>query len=149
MSRKSKQEAAEVMVVESPSIVSTFKVDVDAIPDLSRVVPKTVNLAMEYWTPLSEGESKVLVFMRVTANDQIPDFNDPSQLVQKDCAYFVEQTAQGLQILRNASSRLVSIARHFLEGEVYQITYKGMRPNKTNSHKSHFWAVQPVTLAPA
>ncbi|MEO1415042.1 MAG: hypothetical protein AAFW00_13225 [Bacteroidota bacterium] len=147
MPRKAQQAATEVMVVENPSIVSTVKVDVNAIPDLSKVVPKALDLAMEYWTPATEGESKILVFMRITTEDQIPDFNDPSKLVTKDCAYFVEQTQQGLQILRNASSRLVSIARHFIEGEVYQVTYKGMRQNKTNSHKSHFWAVQPVRMS--
>ncbi|MEL7339437.1 MAG: hypothetical protein AAGM67_03045, partial [Bacteroidota bacterium] len=94
-----------------------------------------------------EGEAKTLIFIRVKAQDSIPDFNDPTNLVEKDCAYFIEQTEEGFQILRNASSRLVSMARNFLEGEVYRITFKGMRPNKTNNNKSNFWAIQPVAFA--
>ncbi|MEO0900009.1 MAG: hypothetical protein AAFY71_26580 [Bacteroidota bacterium] len=143
----SSTKAAEAVIIQQhSSVVSTLQVDVNQIPDLSKTKPKAVNLAMEYWTPKQAGESKTLVFMRITKEDKIPDFNDPSQLVSKDCVYFIEQTDQGLQILRNASSRMVSIASHFIEGEVYRITFKGMLPNKTNNNKSHHWAIQPVEL---
>lgn len=130
------------------SVTETAVINLNAdLPDLAAARPRNVNLAMDYWTPQEEGESKLLIFVRIAIDDQIPDFNDPKNLVTKDCAYFIEQTEQGFQILRNASSRLVSIAQHFLEGELYQITFKGLRPNKTNSNKSNYWAVQPVELA--
>ncbi len=127
------------------AVTATRRVDINGdLPDLSKARPKQINLAMDYWTPQGEGECKTLIFMRVQEQDQIPDFNDPNQLVDKPCAYFIEQTANGFQVLRNASSRLVSLARNFLEGEIYQITFLGKRPNKTNSNQSCYWAVQPV-----
>ncbi|MEL7535047.1 MAG: hypothetical protein AAFN10_27335 [Bacteroidota bacterium] len=133
---------------QGQSVTATLQVDIKGeLPDLKGVQARNVNMAMEYWTPQSEGEAKTLIFIRVKGQDQIPDFNDPANLVEKDCAYFIEQTEEGFQILRNASSRLVSMARNFLEGEVYRITFKGMRPNKTNNNKSNFWAIQPVAFA--
>jgi len=132
----------------APSVTSTRRVDISRdLPDLSTAKPKPVNLALDYWTPQAEGECKTLIFMRVQQGDEIPDYNDPDKLVSKDCAYFIEQTDNGFQILRNASARLVSLARNFLEGEIYQITFVGKRANKTNSYQSSYWAVQPVELA--
>ena len=150
MAKQAKTAAGPTTLVlqQDKSVVQTETVNIHGdLPDLGKARIKDVNLALEYWTPQEEGESKLLIFMHVVQEDQIPDFNDPKNLVKRDCAYFIEQTEQGFQILRNASSRLVSIARHFLEGEVYQITFKGMRPNKTNSNKSNYWAIQPVEFA--
>ena len=150
MAKRAKKAAGQAVLAPptQASVVATAQVDINGqLPDLAKAQPKPLNLAMAYWSPEAEGESKTLIFMRVQPDDQIPDFNHPEQLVTKDCAYFIEQTEQGFQILRNASSRLVSMARHFLEGEVFCITYLGLRPNKTNSNKSNHWAIQPVDLA--
>jgi len=155
MARKAKTSTANgtqpdtaLVLATSPSIVATAQVNLhEDLPDLRQVQVKPLNLMMDYWTPQEAGECKTLIFMRVQPDDPIPDFNDPSQTVQRDCAYFIEQTEQGFQILRNASSRLVSMARHFLEGQIYQVTFQGLRTNKTNSNKSNFWAIQPVMLA--
>lgn len=145
---KSSSTQQAVIPAASASVVSTSQVDIHGtLPDLRKVEVKPVDLALDYWTPAGAGESKTLIFMRVQSCDEIPDFNDPAQTVTRDCAYFIEQTDQGYRIIRNASSRLVSLARHFLEGQVYHITFQGLRPNKTNSNKSHYWAIQPVTLA--
>lgn len=149
---KTRAKTAPVKVLPAAAgtqtVTATAKVEISAeLPDLTQATVRNVNMALEYWTPLEEGEAKTLIFVRVKPADQIPDFNDPKNLVEKDCAYFIEQTEEGFQLLRNASSRLVSMARHFLEGEIYRITFKGMRPNKTNSNKSNYWAIQPVELA--
>jgi hypothetical protein len=157
MAKRAKKAAGQAVLAPAPqtSVVATAQVDINGqLPDLAKAQPKPLNLAMAYWSPEAEGESKTLIFMRVQPDDQIPDFNDPEQLVTKDCAYFIEQTEQGFQILRNASSRLVSMARHFLEGEVFRITYLGLRPNKpigptTGPSSRWTWRPEPREREPA
>lgn len=119
--------------------------------DLSQLVPKNVNLVMEYWNTdgAAEGETKRVIFMRVEEQDRIPDYNDSQNLVEKPCAYFVEQGPNGLQIMRCAASRLVSSARLMQEGEAYEITYLGKKKNRSNNNLSARFAIQPLELQKA
>ena len=76
----------------------------------------------------------------------IPDFNDPENVVEKDCAYFVEKQGDSLQVIRTGSRRLVTASGNFLKGDVYQITFMGKRKNRTNNNLSNFFAIQAVSV---
>ena len=119
----------------------------DALPDLNTYKPKNINLDQEYWSPEESGETKRMIFMKIVQNDAIPDFNDPGEYVEKDCAYFIGQSKQGYQIIKCAAARLVSLCESLTPGGIYDFTYTGRKKNKTNNFESNVFAVNPVMTA--
>lgn len=146
---KSKAKSSEAQVLslrpESEGL-TTHVVDFANLPDLSKAKPKPINLDVEYWSPEVEGEYKTLIFSHIKEGEMIPDYNDSSNLIAKDTAYFLEQSPEGFQILRCAATRLVSTARNMIPGGIYLITYQGQKKNATNSNSSRRFSIQPVEL---
>ncbi len=136
------------MIASQATVNQTLNIDPHANTwsDLEKVKVKPLNLDVEYWRPEVEGESKTLVFMELREGDSIPDFNDPENVVEKDCAYLVEKQGDSLQVIRTGSRRLVTASRNFMIGDVYQITFMGKRKNRTNNNLSNFFAIQAVSL---
>lgn len=135
------------LVSNSRSFSGTARVlNFDEMPDLSKAKPKKIDLSAEYWSP-EIGETKVVVFMKIVEDDSIPDFNDNTKTVSKDCAYFVTKNGSGdLQVLRCAASRLVSSMASASEGDIFQIAHTGKVKNKSNNFLSSQFRINPVIL---
>jgi hypothetical protein len=135
------------LVTNSRSFSGTARVlNFDEMPDLSKAKPKKIDLSAEYWSP-EIGETKVVVFMRIVEDDSIPDFNDNTKTVSKDCAYFVTKNGSGdLQVLKCAATRLVSAMSSASEGDIFQIAHTGKVKNKTNNYLSSEFRINPVVL---
>ena len=64
-----------------------------------------------YWSPEAEGELKRVVFLKIAENFQIPDYNDPEKMVEKDTAVMLEVNGETATLIICASTRLVSFLR--------------------------------------
>ena len=64
------------------------------------------------------------------------------------CAFFVEQTEQGLKMVSNGSKRLVGALemQDIKSGTPLQVTYLGKRKNSTNQYQSDYWSIKKLRI---
>ena len=116
------------------------------VPSLEAYEVASCDLAVEYWSPEEDGESRRMLFAGVKSQ-MVPDHNDPDRMVDLQCALFVEPGADNNhKTVANGSKRLVAVFENGVidEGTPVQVTYKGKRKNRTNGNMSDDWSV--VTL---
>lgn len=114
------------------------------VPDLETMVPTSIDLSYEYWTPEKEGEIRRLIFMSIEQRS-VPDQNDDTKSVMLDCAVFVEPSKDGAhKAVVNGSKRLVAVfVNNSIDaGTPVEITYRGKKKNLSNSNMSDAWSVQ-------
>lgn len=137
-------------VAKSNSLVPSFNLMGDNLPDLSKAKEVPADLTSEYWTPEKEGESKLGFFQRIE-NSTYTD-EKSGETVELPCAIFIEQKEdRSLKTIRNGSKRLVAALEEAQNngsieaGTPLKITFLGKEKNKTNSYMSDRWSVRPLS----
>lgn len=136
---------------------STFDVQVADIsngdlPNLKEAQEIPIDLCGNYWTPESEGESKRVFFVEIKPQTVL-SANGTGELIELECAFFLEQTEEGsIQTVINGSRRLVGILEQYVingaikQGTPLLLKYNGKRKNKTNNFSSDNWSIRPLQI---
>jgi len=106
-----------------------------------------IDLMPDYWTPESIGEQKRVFFIEIKPLKVLDQ--QTGELIELECAQFVEQTVKGDLIpLSNGSKRLVGAleANMIQKGTPLLITYMGKKKNKSNGFSSDNWSVKPLII---
>lgn len=125
---------------------TTVDINRDNLPDLGKAGVFPVDLMSDYWTPEQVGESKRVYFDKISTR-QVKD-QQTEEILELECAFFLEQTEEGVQTISNGSKRLVGALENFQieRGTPLQITYKGKKRNRTNQYQSDNWSIKILTL---
>ncbi len=117
------------------------------LPDLRNAEVLPIELTTLYWTPEQVGETK-RVYFDCIAFKEMPALEGGTGEAGRilPCAFFFEQTDEGVVRLCNASARLVgALEGNFVKrGTPLIIIYKGKVKNSTNAFKSDSWSIQPL-----
>lgn len=134
------------------NILNVMAVDLSQnLPDLSKANELPVDLSGNYWTPENTGETKRLFFVEIKPQ-KVLSANGTGELIDLDCAVFLEQTANGVSTLINGSRRLVGVLEQYVDagaikqGTPLQITYNGKKRNKSNAFSSDNWSIKPLII---
>lgn len=141
------------LVKRESNILSVMAVDLSKnLPDLSEANELPVDLSGNYWTPESVGETKRLFFVEIKPQ-KVLSANNTGELIDLDCAVFLEQSANGsVSTLVNGSRRLVGVLEQYVDGGFIkqgtplQITYNGKKRNKSNAFSSDNWSIKPLVI---
>lgn len=140
------------LVRHESNVLQVMAVDLTKnLPDLSKANELPVDLSGNYWTPENAGETKRLFFVEIKPQ-KVLSANGTGELIDLDCAVFLEQTANGIATVTNGSRRLVGILESYVDagnikqGTPLQITYNGKRKNKTNAFQSDNWSIKPLII---
>lgn len=116
------------------------------LPSLEEAREFPVDLMSDYWTPENPGETKRVYFDKI-ANREVLD-QESGEVVELECAYFLEQTEEGVKTISNGSKRLVGALSNYeiKRGTPLQITYKGKKRNRSNQYMSDNWSIKILTL---
>lgn len=118
------------------------------LPDLSKAQVAPIEMIGEYWSPTQVGETKRVFFVEMFFEQVI----DPASGENRELGVvkFVEQTPDGLKVIRNGSRRLFGVfealANKVKAGDAFEITYLGEKKNKNNSFKSANWSVKKLII---
>jgi hypothetical protein len=116
-------------------------------PDLAAAVPMPFELMADYWTPENPGEEKRVVFDQLKIRP-VQDQKDPNIIVDLLCAFFWEQTPEGVRSVSNGSKRLVGAIQEYdiQHGTPLLLTYRGKKKNKNNANQSDLWSIKPLLI---
>ena len=117
------------------------------VGDIQSLSVSDNELAPEYWSPESEGETKRLIYIGVRPYS-CPDFQtkEPTTI---EAAHFVEQIAEGrYKILVQGSKKLIGTFENAnIEfGTPFEITFLGIKKNASNNNKSANWSVRKLVV---
>ena len=145
-------EANKGLVRQESNVLQVMAVDLTKnLPDLSKANELPVDLSGNYWTPESQGETKRLFFVEIKPQ-KVLSANGTGELIDLDCAVFLEQTATGISTVTNGSRRLVGVLESYVDagqikqGTPLQITYNGKKKNKSNGFQSDNWSIKPLII---
>lgn len=123
-----------------------------SLPSLKDAQELPIDLCGNYWTPEMPGECKRVFFVEIKPQ-KVLSAQGSGELIDLDCAVFVEQNEEGaLTTVTNGSRRLVGILEQYVNdgfiknGTPLKITFMGKRKNKTNSYSSDNWSVKPLRI---
>lgn len=132
------------------SLVPSFNMMSDDLPDLSEAREVPADLTSEYWTPEKEGEYKLGFFQRIE-NSTYTD-EKTGEALELPCVIFIEQKKdRSLKTIRNGSKRLVAALEEAQNngsieiGTPLKIAFLGKERNKTNAFMSDRWSVRPLS----
>ncbi|MBE0435967.1 MAG: hypothetical protein IBX56_09210 [Methylomicrobium sp.] len=125
-----------------------------ALPNIQKNQAANVPLQVEYWSPQAEGESKRGWILGIEPQE-VADI-ETGELKLLESLLFVEETPDGKKSrLFNASRTLVAnVKAAITRGEIVpasiltpvQITYLGVKKNRTNNYKSGKWEILPLVV---
>lgn len=150
MAKLNKNETSNEVTVqeENPQNLQVATADLNSgnLPDLNKAHEFPVDLMSEYWTPEKTGEVKRLFFDKVQpryVKDQSTD-----EVIELECAFFLEQTEDGVKTICNGSKRLVGAIQAYdiQRGTPLLVTYKGKKRNRTNQFHSDDWSVKLLMI---
>lgn len=137
---------------DSPFEVVTADLSRNELPSLKDAEELPIDLCGNYWTPEVPGEFKRMFFVEIKPQ-KVLSATGNGELIDLDCATFLEQTEDGtIQTVTNGSRRLVGILEQYVDnglirnGTPLKITYMGKRKNKTNTYQSDNWSVKPLRI---
>lgn len=137
---------------DSPFEVVTADLSRNELPSLKDAQELPIDLCGNYWTPEMTGEFKRMFFVEIKSQ-KVLSATGNGELIDLDCATFLEQTEDGtIQTVTNGSRRLVGILEQYVDnglirnGTPLKITYMGKRKNKTNTFQSDNWSVKPLRI---
>ena len=141
------------LVRRESNILNVMAVDLSQnLPDLSKANELPVDLSGNYWTPETVGETKRLFFVEIKPQ-KVLSANGTGELIDLDCAVFLEQNEDGaIATLTNGSRRLVGVLETYVEagqikqGTPLQITYNGKKRNKSTAFSSDNWSIKPLII---
>lgn len=138
---------------ESSFEIQTADLSTSDLPSLEDAQELPVDLCGNYWTPEHAGEFKKMFFVEIKPQ-KVLSATGTGELIDLDCATFLEQTEDGtIQTVTNGSRRLVGILEQYVSngiirnGTPLKITYMGKHKNKTNNFTSDSWSVKPLRMA--
>jgi hypothetical protein len=124
------------------------------LPSIQKADAANVPLQVEYWSPQEEGEAKRGWILGIEPQE-VADM-ETGELKLLESLLFVEETADGKKArFFNASRTLVANVRAAINrGEIVpaslltpvQITYRGVKKNRTNNYKSGKWEILPLVV---
>jgi hypothetical protein len=124
------------------------------LPSIQSTQAANVPLQVEYWSPQEEGESKRGWILGIEPQE-VADI-ETGELKLLESMLFVEETADGKKArFFNASRTLVANVKAAISrGEIIpasiltpvQITYRGVKKNRTNNYKSSKWEILPLVI---
>lgn len=148
----SKENEVVVREKESAFEVQTADLSSNSLPSLKDAQELPIDLCGNYWTPEMPGEFKRMFFVEIKSQ-KVLSANNTGELIDLDCATFLEQSEDGtIQTVTNGSRRLVGILEQYVEnglirnGTPLKITFMGKRKNKTNNFSSDSWSVRPLRI---
>ena len=109
------------------------------------IKPSSIDMIGQSWdtTEAKQGDTKILAFHRVENKPLVIE----GEIMHKDVAYFVEVVDAEKGVFKTVSvtaTRLVSFAKDSMQaGALYQVTFRGLKTNKTNNRKSARFEVRP------
>lgn len=143
----------EVIVKENQSTFELQTVDLSSneIPDLDNAQELPFDLAGDYWTPEVDGESKNVYFVEIKSQ-KVLSANGTGELIDLDCAVFLERKDGIIRTIVNGSRRLVGTLEQLIDtnrlkqGTPIKITFIGKKKNKTNTFSSDNWSIKPLVI---
>lgn len=148
----SKENELVVRERESAFEVQTADLSSSVLPSLKDAQELPIDLCGNYWTPEMPGEFKRMFFVEIKSQ-KVLSANNTGELIDLDCATFLEQAEDGtVQTVTNGSRRLVGILEQYVDngliknGTPLKITFMGKRKNKTNNFSSDNWSVKPLRI---
>lgn len=116
------------------------------LPDIENAEVAPFDLMADYWTPEKAGESKRVFFDKIDVR-MVKDINSDN-LIELECAYFLEQKDGEVKTVSNGSKRLVGAiqANGIKRGCPLQITFLGKSKNKSNNFSSDSWSIKPLKI---
>ena len=142
----------DLVLRDSAFEIQTADLSKNELPSLEDAQELPIDLCGNYWTPEHAGEFKKMFFVEIKPQKVLSATN-PDELIDLDCATFLEKTVNGtVQTVTNGSRRLVGILEQYLEngslksGMPLKITYMGKKKNKTNNFQSDNWSVDLFVL---
>lgn len=137
---------------ESSFVIQAADLSKNDLPSLEDAQELPIDLCGNYWTPEKPGEFRKMYFVEIKPQ-KVLSATSPDELIDLDCATFLEKSADGtVQTVTNGSRRLVGILEQYIEngslksGMPLKITYMGKRKNKTNNFQSDNWSVKPLRI---
>lgn len=127
--------------------VQVFNLQEGDLPSLQNADVTPIDLMSDYWSPTEVGEQKRVFFVRIEESQVLSQ--ESAELIDLECALFIEQTPKGeAKQIRNASRRLVGAlqAHQVQTGTPLLITYMGKKRNRTNSFQSDSWSIKPLRV---
>ena len=146
MNDKNEKELA-IREQESSFVIQAADLSKNDLPSLEDAQELPIDLCGNYWTPEKPGEFRKMYFVEIKPQ-KVLSATSPDELIDLDCATFLEKSADGT----NGSRRLVGILEQYIEngslksGMPLKITYMGKRKNKTNNFQSDNWSVKPLRI---
>jgi len=122
-----------------------------SLPDLTQAKKHFVPLSIEYWTPVAEGEEK-LVYIHSVGVHEVPDM-DTGEIKSLECVMMLEKQGDVVKRFINAGRVLVgNIKDAIVRGEIIEgttltpvaITYLGKKQNRSNARISNIWQIIPL-----
>ncbi|MCS2293093.1 hypothetical protein [Bacteroides thetaiotaomicron] len=137
---------------ESSFVIQAADLSKNDLPSLEDAQELPIDLCGKYWTPEKPGEFRKMYFVEIKPQ-KVLSVTSPDELIDLDCATFLEKSADGtVQTVTNGSRILVGILEQYIEngslksGMPLKITYMGKRKNKTNNFQSDNWSVKPLRI---
>ena len=116
------------------------------LPNIENAEVAPFDLMADYWTPEKPGEHKRVFFDKID-NRLVKDLNSDN-LIDLECAYFLEQKDGEVKTVSNGSKRLVGAiqANGIKRGCPLLITFLGKSKNKSNNFSSDSWSIKPLVI---
>lgn len=145
LNEKVKQEAGLTVNGTTKTDFQMQRLSIDNIDDLDDAEEAPIELSSEYWTPKLPGEQRRVIFDRIETKN-VPSVNNPDELIELECAFFLVKEDGSVKQIYNGGRRLVNtlISFNIQHGTPLQITYEGKVKNKNNNFSSDSWAVVPL-----
>ncbi len=121
-------------------------VDLNAqLPDLSKAKETVFDLMSDYWTPVNDNECKRVVFVKIENSPMVDQ--KTGEIIDLDCAFFLEQVQNDVKMIRNASRRLVGSIQgaNLQPGTPLLITWTGKKRFR-NGNTGDNWSVKPLII---
>lgn len=146
MSTKPEVTAIAVVDERPRSPLSVVDITKGNLPSLKDSEEIHIDLMSDYYTPTNPGEKK-RVFFDCIDNRPVID-QQSGEIIDLECAFFLEQTENGVRRISNGSKRLVGAlqAASVPRGTALQITYMGKKKNRNNAHMSDNWSIKPLVV---
>lgn len=141
------------LIVSNQSAFDIQTVDLSKgiLPGLDDAQELPFDMAGDYWSPEKSGESKSVYFVEIKTQ-KVLSANGTGELIDLDCAVFIELQEGIAHTILNGSRRLVGTLEQLLaaarlkQGMPLKITYMGKKKNKSNGFSSDNWSIKPLVI---
>lgn len=148
----SKETTTTDVAVRNENVFEVAKVNLTSVlPNLAEATEMPIDLTGLYWTPENKGEVKRMFFVEIRT-EEVLSSSGSGEIIDLDCAVFIEQVDGVATTVINGSRRLVGVLESYIkqgmigQGTPLQITYMGKKKNKSNNFQSDSWSIKPLQI---